>query len=246
MQHHFNVELAKKYGMAEAVLINHFEYWLEHNRANDVNFFDGRYWTYNSMKAFAEIFPYLSEKKIRNALKNLQDAGLIITGNFNKSAYDRTLWYAFSDLAESILPKRQMDFSKKANQNIQKGEPIPNNNTDNKPDNKTIDRDIDFFDKEKKSKDKKKKYGEFENVLLDGQEHGKLVDSLGDIGAAEYIERLSAYLAQTGHRYKSHYATLLNWWRKDGKPVKRTPAPHRVKPDAGREITPDMTAREIF
>jgi len=92
----------------------------------------------------------------------------------------------------------------------------------------------------------KKKYGEFENVLLDGQEHGKLVDSLGDIGAAEYIERLSAYLAQTGHRYKSHYATLLNWWRKDGKPVKRTPAPHRMKPDAGREITPDMTAREIF
>lgn len=92
----------------------------------------------------------------------------------------------------------------------------------------------------------KKKYGEFENVLLDGQEHGKLVDSLGDIGAAEYIERLSAYLAQTGHRYKSHYATLLNWWRKDGQPVKRTPAPHRVKPDAGREITPDMTAREIF
>lgn len=92
----------------------------------------------------------------------------------------------------------------------------------------------------------KKKYGEFENVLLDGQEHGKLVDSLGDIGAAEYIERLSTYLAQTGHRYKSHYATLLNWWRKDGQPVKRTPAPHRVKPDAGREITPDMTAREIF
>lgn len=92
----------------------------------------------------------------------------------------------------------------------------------------------------------KKKYGEFENVLLDGQEHGKLVDSLGDIGAAEYIERLSSYLAQTGKRYPNHYATLLNWWRRDGKPVKRTPAPHRMKPDAGREITPDMTAREIF
>ena len=106
-------------------------------------------------------------------------------------------------------------------------------------------------DKDKKEKDipigiSKKKYGEFENVMLDGQEHGKLVDSLGDIGAAEYIERLSAYLAQTGHRYKSHYATILNWWRKDGKPVKRTPEPCHMKPDAGREITPDMTAREIF
>ena len=92
----------------------------------------------------------------------------------------------------------------------------------------------------------KKKYGEFENVLLDGQEHGKLVDSLGDIGASEYIERLSAYLAQTGHRYKSHYATILNWWRKDGKPVKRTSEPRVIKPDVGREITPDMTAEELF
>ena len=83
-------------------------------------------------------------------------------------------------------------------------------------------------------------------MLLDGQEHGKLVDSLGDIGASEYIERLSAYLAQTGHRYKSHYATSLNWWRKDGKPVKRTSEPRVIKPDVGREITPDMTAEELF
>lgn len=129
MQHHFDVELAKQYGMVEAVLLNHFEYWIELNRANGKNYFEGRYWTFNSMKAFAEIFPYLSEKKIRNALKNLQDAGLIMTGNFNKSAYDRTLWYTFSDFAESILPKRQMEVAEKANQNSQKSEPIPDNNT---------------------------------------------------------------------------------------------------------------------
>ena len=129
MQHHFDVELAKQYGMVEAVLLDHFEYWIELNRANGKNYFEGRYWTFNSMKAFAEIFPYLSEKKIRNALKNLQDAGLIMTGNFNKSAYDRTLWYTFSDFAESILPKRQMEVAEKANQNSQKGEPIPDNNT---------------------------------------------------------------------------------------------------------------------
>lgn len=135
MQHHFDVELAKQYGMVEAVLLNHFEYWIELNRANGKNYFEGRYWTFNSMKAFAEIFPYLSEKKIRNALKNLQDAGLIMTGNFNKSAYDRTLWYAFSDFAESILPKRQMEVAEKANQNSQKGEPIPDNNTGGYPGN---------------------------------------------------------------------------------------------------------------
>lgn len=133
MQHHFDVELAQKYGVAEAILLNHFEYWIELNRANEKNFYDGRYWTFNSMKAFSKIFPYMTEKKIRNALKHLQDDGLIVTGNYNKLAYDRTLWYAFSDLAESILPKGQMEDPEKANGYSQKVEPIP----DNKPYNDT-------------------------------------------------------------------------------------------------------------
>ena len=133
MQHHFDVELAQKYGVAEAILLNHFEYWIELNRENEKNFYDGRYWTFNSMKAFSKIFPYMTEKKIRNALKHLQDEGLIVTGNYNKLAYDRTLWYAFSDLAESILPKGQMEDPKRANGYFQKVEPIP----DNKPDNDT-------------------------------------------------------------------------------------------------------------
>ena len=133
MQHHFDVELAQKYGVAEAILLNHFEYWIELNRANEKNFYDGRYWTFNSMKAFSKIFPYMTEKKIRNALKHLQYEGLIVTGNYNKLAYDRTLWYAFSDLAESILPKGQMEDPEMANGYFQKVEPIP----DNKPDNDT-------------------------------------------------------------------------------------------------------------
>ena len=92
----------------------------------------------------------------------------------------------------------------------------------------------------------KKKFGEFENVVLTGEEHEKLVGSLGDIGAKEYIERLSSYLAQSGRRYRSHYATLLNWWRKDGKPVSRSKGDVVIKPDKEREITPDMTAEELF
>jgi hypothetical protein len=138
MQHHFDVNLAVEFGVTEAILLNHFDYWIELNRANEKNFYDGRYWTFNSMKAFCEIFPYLSEKKIRNALKHLQDLGLILTGNFNKSAYDRTLWYAFSDLAESMLPKGQMDVPKKSNGCSRKGEPIPDDNTPNETEEKHI------------------------------------------------------------------------------------------------------------
>ena len=137
MQHHFDVELAQRYGLTEAILLNHFSYWIELNQANGKNFFDGRYWTFCSVKAFSEIFPYLTPKKIRVALAHLQEAGLLVTGNFNRSAYDRTLWYAFSDLGISILPKGQMEIPEMANQNCPKGEPIPDNKTDIETDNET-------------------------------------------------------------------------------------------------------------
>ena len=137
MQHHFDVDLACKYGITEAILINHFEYWIELNEANEANFFEGRYWTFNSVRALLEIFPYLSEKKIRNAINHLIEEKILLCSSFNKSPYDRTRWYAFSDSAKLILLNRKSDVPKKANVNCQKGEPIPDNNTNNNPYNNT-------------------------------------------------------------------------------------------------------------
>ena len=58
------------------------------------------------------------------------------------------------------------------------------------------------------------KIGEFNNVILSDEEKAKIVEQ----GLTEYIDRLSTYLAQTGKKYKSHYATILNWSRRDVKP----------------------------
>ena len=63
--------------------------------------------------------------------------------------------------------------------------------------------------------------GEFENVKLTSEELEKLKADY-DYCYEEYIEKLSSYLAQTGKRYKSHYATLLNWIRRDGKEKQET------------------------
>lgn len=138
MIHAFDSQVAVEYGLNEAIILNHFRYWISHNAANEKNFYDGRYWTYNSNSAFCNIFPYLSERKIRNALKHLQEEGIIMTGNYNKSLYDRTLWYAFTDegarifLSEqkgalSIQQKSQMDY-------LENDKPIPYINTDYKTD----------------------------------------------------------------------------------------------------------------
>lgn len=62
----------------------------------------------------------------------------------------------------------------------------------------------------------KEKFGEFENVLLSNEEFEKLKSKLG-AETESYIERLSSYIASSGKRYKSHYATILSWTQKDAK-----------------------------
>ena len=62
----------------------------------------------------------------------------------------------------------------------------------------------------------KEKFGEFENVLLSADELQKLKSKLGT-ETESYIERLSSYIASSGKRYKSHYATILSWTQKDAK-----------------------------
>ena len=68
----------------------------------------------------------------------------------------------------------------------------------------------------------KRSFGEFGNVLLTDEELQKLKAQFPDYAAR--IDRLSGYIASTGKSYKSHYATILNWARRDGeqtqKPVK--------------------------
>lgn len=66
---------------------------------------------------------------------------------------------------------------------------------------------------QKKEKPVKHKYGEYKNVLLTDEELEKLKDKFPDY--EERIERLSEYVASKGASYKSHYATILSWSRRE-------------------------------
>ena len=126
MYHSFDIDLAEAYGILEAILLNHFQHWIKHNAANGKHYHDGRYWTFNTVKAFAELFPYASAKQIRTAIDKLIKADIIMTSNYNKTTYDRTLWYAFTDKGLTICPLGKMDVPKKENGYAEKGKPIPN------------------------------------------------------------------------------------------------------------------------
>ena len=111
----FDTEIAAQYGVDQAIMIWNFQYWIEHNEHNGMHFHDGRFWTYNSVDAFTKTFPFWSKGQIRRILNSLIDAGVLMTGNFNQSARDRTTWYAFTD----EFQKQQMHLSKSTNGNAE-------------------------------------------------------------------------------------------------------------------------------
>ena len=149
MEHSFDIDVAKRYGIQAAVLLKNIYFWIEKNRANETNFYDGYYWTYNSKKAFSDLFPYMTERQIDYTLKKLLDEGILITGNYNKVAYDRTLWYAITKKGYSILQNCEMEETKLLNGTNENVEPIPyintNINTNGKP-NKKVSKKESFDD----------------------------------------------------------------------------------------------------
>ena len=125
-EHHFNIETAKKYGVNKAILLYNLSYWLDHNKANKTNIhkYKGKkyYWTYNSARAFEKLFPYFNKRSITRWLRELEEDEIIISGEFNKTKYDRTKWYTMEGYSIS-------QNGKWVGQN---GQPIP----DSKPDSK--------------------------------------------------------------------------------------------------------------
>ena len=106
--HAFDPIFAKKYGIVSAVLIHDFAYWINHNRANQKNMHDGMYWTYNSAKAFARMYPYMGRSQIYSALNKMIDDGIIIKSEFNYEKWDHTPWYTITDKGYAVIAECAM------------------------------------------------------------------------------------------------------------------------------------------
>ncbi len=78
---------------------------------------------------------------------------------------------------------------------------------------KDINNKIEDIDALKENNKKKAAYGEFSNVYLTGDELEKLKRRFSNY--KELIERLSTYIESKGAKYKSHYATILAWAKRE-------------------------------
>ena len=127
----FDMVVAADVGTDAAIIFSNIQFWVAKNKANNKNFHDGKHWTYNSVKAWLELFPYLTESKIRTCLTKLEDKKYIEVANHNKKGYDRTKWFHANDTV--ICDSYQMQLLKMPNAFDGIIKPIPDNKPDNKP-----------------------------------------------------------------------------------------------------------------
>ena len=127
MNFSFDGEFAKEHGVNEAIMYQYFSYWIAKNKANDKHFYDGYTWTYNSQKALTELFPFWNRAKIQRIISSLENQGLLIKGNYNQLAYDRTTWYALPKFEQSVVQNQTVNCSDLNNEQFKNKQPIPIN-----------------------------------------------------------------------------------------------------------------------
>ncbi len=115
--------LAEALGLNEAIVLQKLHGWLffyeKNPKGNEHRIHDGRYWIYGSAEYWDDEIPFLSSATIRRALVSLREAGIILTGNYNRKGYDRTLWYsidyeAYDQVIDRRVRELEADKAKKA------------------------------------------------------------------------------------------------------------------------------------
>lgn len=201
---HFDSEVAVIVGVEAATLYQNIAYWCAHNRANNKHFHDGRYWTYNSSRAFSELFPFWKQRKIDRLIEILEKHNYISVGNYNEHQYDKTRWFAdLKPAPPKIRQNMEMDFHASENGIAGCDEAIPDNKPDVKPNQKkdpVFEILISAFDSE-----------EYRQTATELIEHRKSIKSqITPLGAKKMVRLFQAWGEKC--TITSINNTIMNGW----------------------------------
>lgn len=104
----FNTACASAFGLPESVFIHQVYFWCRLNEKNGNNLHDGRYWSYNSMKALRAVFDFWTDSQLETVINNCRKKGAILTANYSTDPRDRTLSYAITDSVKCIYENSEM------------------------------------------------------------------------------------------------------------------------------------------
>ena len=133
-----------------------------------------------------------SERMVKTALRELENARLITRVRQGWNQANR-IFLQIPDRVQVSSPCM--------------GQKLPTSNTDT---------EYKEHSKTERVESTRRRYGEFQNVFLSDEECSQLETAYPG-KAAEYIERLSRYMASNDRHYANHYATIKKWLDEDAK-----------------------------
>ena len=202
LEHKFNIDLACKYGVREAVMLDSFIYLTAYKSIKQQDMIDGRIWVYNSIAEWQKFYPYMTTSAIRTTLQNLINSGAIIKGCYNEDQRDRTSWYSLSDAfmeefgmcvenQKCACENSQAHLSKSASSFAKIDEPLPLYNNSTNYSNNNSNKERIFSD---------------ENIQKKGQSKTKSVDETFDLSFVDWrlLDAFKGWLEYKKERKQSY------------------------------------------
>ncbi|WP_026576740.1 conserved phage C-terminal domain-containing protein [Bacillus sp. UNC438CL73TsuS30] len=81
--------LAKKIGLNEAIILQQIHYWIQKSS----HVIEGKTWIYNTYQQWNQQFSFWSLSTIKRTIRSLEDQGLLLSENWDRSKMDQTKWY---------------------------------------------------------------------------------------------------------------------------------------------------------
>ena len=139
-----------------------------------------------------------SERTVKSALRELENAGLLTRTHQGVKKANMLFLKIPDGVQVSSRPEGNICPMEVQDPSPCKGQKLPTSNTDTKYREQS---------KTERVESTRRRYGEFQNVFLSSEEYSRL-EAAYPGKAAEYIERLSRYMASNDRHYANHYATI--------------------------------------
>lgn len=148
-----------------------------------------------------------SERTVKTALRELENAGLITRIRQGWNQANRIFLQIPDRVQLSSRPEGNICPMDVQDSSPCMGQKLPTSNTDT---------EYKKHSKTERVESTRRRYGKFQNVFLSDEECSQLETAYPG-KAAEYIERLSRYMASNDRHYANHYATIKKWLDEDSK-----------------------------
>ena len=195
----FDSELARLYGVDEAIFIHNLYFWLRHNEATGTNIIEyngeKKVWSYHSMNAYQKVFPFWNRRQIRRIVESCRAQGLLITAALERDQHKQTLWYTLDEKVLAYYKNLDVnvhDRDKKVHnqdKNVQSKDNIKYNKkyeSDKHPHGNV-------------SKDAKA-YGPHKWIYLTDHELDALIEDYGEVAVAKAVQYIDISAQKTGNR----------------------------------------------